>query len=297
MLFQTMKKLSLIIGVVAIFASCNNESDTDTKSVQFAPVHVQINDFDISVESKAPTRAASPVADYDKVKAVTLAFYAGDTEVCKTTQYRESLGEGETFGQFDLSLPLGSYTMVALAYGFQDGDVLTLTSPTLAAYTGDHNRETFAATQAVNIVNTTPVNINATLNRIMARVDVNSTDLRPAEAHSIRVTFSAGSKSFNPTTGLAVGNAGFSNEVAISKNVGEKTTTGSYVFLAADEQAVDLTIEVLNSGGTAIFTKQVGDVPLKRNRLTTLTGAMYTNKGNAAFLVNTDWETGDPINF
>ena len=296
MLFQTMKKLSLIIGVVAIFASCNNESNT--KSVQLAPVHVQINDFDVSVESMAPTRAARPVEGFNNVQAVTLAFYAGDTEVYKTTQYRgASLGEGETFGQVDLSLPLGSYTMVALAYGFQDGDVLTLTSPTLAAYTGDHTRETFAATQAVNIVNTTPVNINATLNRIMAKVDVNSTDLRPAEAHSVRVTFSAGSKSFNPTTGLAVGNAGFSNEVDIKKAVGEKTTTGSYVFLAADEQAVDVTIEVLNSGGTAIFTKQVGDVPLKRNRLTTLTGAMYTNKGNAAFLVNADWEPNDTINF
>ena len=292
-----MKKLSLTIGVVAIFASCNNESDTNTKSVQLAPVHVQINDFDVSVESMAPTRAARPVEGFNNVQAVTLAFYAGDTEVYKTTQYRASLGEGETFGQVDLSLPLGSYTMVALAYGFQGGDVLTLTSPTLAAYTGDHTRETFAATQAVNIVNTTPVNINATLNRIMAKVDVNSTDLRPAEAHSVRVTFSAGSKSFNPTTGLAVGNAGFSNEVAISKNVGEKTTTGSYVFLTADEQAVDVTIEALNSGGTAIFTKQVSDVPLKRNRLTTLTGAMYTNKGNAAFLVNADWEPNDTINF
>jgi len=297
MLFQTMKKLPLIIGVVAIFASCNNESDTDTKSVQLAPVHVQINDFDVSVESMAPTRAARPVADYDNVKAVTLAFYAGDTEVYKTTQYRASLGEGETFGQVDLSLPLGSYTMVALAYGFQDGDVLTLTSPTLAAYTGAHTRETFAATQTVNIANTTPVNLNATLNRIMAKVDVNSTDGRPSEASSVRVTFSAGSKSFNPTTGLAVGNAGFSNELSISKNVGEQTKTGSYVFLATDEQTVDVTIDVLNSGGTAIFTKQVTNVPLKRNRLTTLTGAMYTNKGNAAFSVNATWEPNDTINF
>ena len=297
MLFQTMKKLPLVLGAVAIFASCNNESDTNTKSVQLAPVHVQINDFDVSVESMAPTRAVKPVAEYDKVKAVTLAFYAGDTEVYKTTQYSGSLGEGETFGQFNLSLPLGSYTMVALAYGFQEGDVLTLTSPTQAAYTGAHTRETFAATQAVDIANTTPVNLNATLNRIMAKVDVNSTDVRPSEASSVRVTFSAGSKSFNPTTGLAVDNTGFSNEVSIGKAVGEKTTTGSYVFLVTDEQTVDVTIEVLNSGGTSISTKQVENVPLKRNRLTTLTGAMYTNQGNATFLVNTDWETSNNINF
>ena len=297
MLLKTLKKLPLVIGVLALFASCNNESDTNTKSVQMAPVHVQINDFDISVQSMAPTRAAKPLAEYDNAKAITLAFYDGNTEVYKTTQYRESLGGGETFGEFDLSLPLGSYTMVALAYGFREGDVLTLTSPTLAAYAGDHNRETFAVTQAVNIANTTAVNINATLNRIVAKLDVNSTDGRPAQASSIRVTFSAGSKSFNPTTGLAVGNAGFSNVVSISAAVGNVTKSGSYVFLATDEQTVDVTIEVLNSENTAIFTKQISDVPLKRNVTTILTGSMYTNNGNASFLINSEWGTQTNINF
>lgn len=297
MLLKTLKKLPLVIGVLALFASCNNESDTNTKSVQMAPVHVQINDFDISVQSMAPTRAAKPLAEYDNAKAITLAFYDGNTEVYKTTQYRESLGGGETFGEFDLSLPLGSYTMVALAYGFREGDVLTLTSPTLAAYAGDHNRETFAVTQAVNIANTTAVNINATLNRIVAKLDVNSTDGRPAQASSIRVTFSAGSKSFNPTTGLAVGNAGFSNVVSISAAVGNVTSSGSYVFLATDEQTVDVTIEVLNSVNTAIFTKQISNVPLKRNVTTILTGSMYTNNGNASFLINSEWGTQTNINF
>ena len=297
MLLKTLKKLPLVIGVLALFASCNNESDTNTKSVQMAPVHVQINDFDISVQSMAPTRAAKPLAEYDKAKAITLAFYDGNTEVYKTTQYRESLGGGETFGEFDLSLPLGSYTMVALAYGFQEGDVLTLTSSTQAAYTGDHARETFAVTQAVDIANTTAVNINATLNRIVAKLDVHSTDGRPAQASSVRVTFSGGSKSFNPTTGLAVGNAGFSNVVSISAAVGNATSSGSYVFLATDEQTVDVTIEVLNSENTAIFTKQISDVPLKRNVTTILTGSMYTNNGNASFLINSEWGTQTNINF
>lgn len=297
MLLKTLKKLPLVIGVLALFASCNNESDTNTKSVQMAPVHVQINDFDISVQSMAPTRAAKPLAEYDNAKAITLAFYDGNTEVYKTTQYRGSLGGGETFGEFDLSLPLGSYTMVALAYGFREGDVLTLTSPTLAAYAGDHNRETFAVTQAVNIANTTAVNINATLNRIVAKLDVNSTDGRPAQASSIRVTFSGGSKSFNPTTGLAVGEAGFSNVVSISAAVGNVTSSGSYVFLATDEQTVDVTIEVLNSENTAIFTKQISNVPLKRNVTTILTGSMYTNNGNASFLINSEWGTQTNINF
>ena len=37
MLLKTLNKLPLVIGVLALLASCNNESDTNTKSVQMAP--------------------------------------------------------------------------------------------------------------------------------------------------------------------------------------------------------------------------------------------------------------------
>lgn len=70
---------------------------------------------------------------------------------------------------------MGSYTMVVLGYGFYEGDEFTLTSPTQAAFTADV-RETFAATQAVNITSTAAVELSATLDRIVTRVKVISTD-------------------------------------------------------------------------------------------------------------------------
>ena len=45
---------------------------------------------------------------------------------------------------------MGGYTMVLLGYGYFDGDMLELTSPTSAAYTSDHMRETFAATEDIS---------------------------------------------------------------------------------------------------------------------------------------------------
>jgi hypothetical protein len=207
---------------------------------------------------------------------------------------------GETFGVFSLSLPMGSYTMVVLANGLGTAgdDVLTLTSPTQAAYTTDLTRETFATTQAVNVNSNTAVDITATLNRIVAKFEVYSSDGRTANAAKIRMSLNAGSKAFNPTSGLATSNTGYTMTLPITKSVGETTAYGGYIFLTSDEQDIDVTIETLDADDNVLFSKTVDDVPFKRNRLTKLTGAMYTNNSIAgAFSVNTGWLTEAETDF
>lgn len=208
----------------------------------------------------------------------------------KTTQTKGALEEGETFGEFTTALPMGSYTMVVIARGQGDGDVFTLTSPTEAAYTSDHSRETFAATQEVIINNTSAVDISATLNRIVAKLQVYSSDNRTANATSVRMTFATAGKAFNPSSGLAISNTGFVNTVPISAAVGTTSNSVSYLFLAEDEQEIDVTIETLDSEGNTLFSKTVENVPFKRNRITKLTGAMYTSDAvSGAFQLETTW--------
>ena len=288
-----------------IAASCSNESVNDVENavenVQ-VPVQVYVSDFSVSQEefpsgptrsgaARGTTRAAADPATYDGVKALTLAFYAGDgTEAFKTTQTKGALEEGETFGEFTLSLPMGNYTMVVLGYGKSEDDDLVLTSPTQAEYTGAHARETFATTQPVNITSTSAVNLSATLNRIIAKLQVVSTDGRTANATNVRMTMSAGGKSFSPTTGLATVNTGFSNTVGISAAAGSTSSSISYLFLATDEQTMDVTIETLDEDGAVLFSKTVNNVPFKRNRVTKLTGTMYTNNSvSGGFQIETEW--------
>lgn len=285
-----MKKILSIAGMLLLAASCSNESVNEVINDALVPVKVHVSGFSVSQEELPTTRAAQDVADYSGVKAVTLAFYDGSTEVLKTTQQRDDASTYTTFGEFDCTLPMGSYTMVVIARGLTDGDVFTLTSPTEAAFTGDHARETFAATQTVNITSTNAVDISATLNRVIAKLQVISTDGKTASAKSVRMTFAAGSKSFNPTTGLATSNTGFANTVPISAAVGSPSNSTSYLFLLTDEQAVDVTIDVLDVDGAVLFSKTVKNVPFKRNRLTKLTGAMYTNDAvSGTFHLETDW--------
>ena len=263
-----------------------------------APVKVHVSGFSVAQEDFPVTRAAQNVVAYTGVKVVTLAFYNGSTEVYKHEQVRGALEEGETLGEFDCSLPMGSYTMVVIARGLGDGDVFTLTSPTEAAYTSDHSRETFAYTQAVNITSTSAVDISATLNRIIAKLQVFSSDGRAANATNVRMTMSAGGKSFNPTTGLATSNTGFVNTVPISTAAGVISNSVSYLFLAGDEQTMNVTIETLDGEGNTLFSKTVNNVPFKRNRVTKLTGAMYTNEAaSGAFQLETTWLEEENVAF
>ena len=287
-----------LMGMLA--ASCGSENfesaSVDDQTV--VPVKVRVDGFAVShgeipdaQGARASTRATA-VGEYSGLKKLTLAFYKSDgTEQLKVTHTKGSMPEGDTFGEFSTSLPLGSCTIVVLGYTFYEGDEFTLSSATLAGFTGDV-RETFAATQPVSITSANAVELSATLDRIVTKLQVVSIDGKAANVSKVRMTFAAGSRSFDPTTGLAPSNTGSVSTVGVSAGVGETSSSVGYVFLATDEQTMNVTIETLDADGNTIYSKTVNDVPFKRNRVTKLTGSMYDVSASAtagSFLVNTDW--------
>lgn len=286
-------KKNLIFAAMALLLTtgCSQESANEVNNNDtLVPVTVHVDGFSVSQEDFAPTRTPSSLENYSNVNAVMLAFYEGSTEVYKTVQLKTDATTYTTFGSFSLSLPMGNYTMVAIAYNNHETGSFGLTSPTAAAYAGEHAFDTFVKTQTVNITNTTPVDISATLNRINSLLKVVSTDGKTADVTNVRMTLSAGGRSFNPTTGLATVNTGFANTVSTSTNTGTTTSSLTYFFLADDEQTLNVTIETLNAGGDVLRTTTVNDVPFKRNRRTILTGPMYNDVNLAgSFLVETDW--------
>lgn len=288
------KKLSILAALGLVAASCNVKEERVLCS---APVSVHVNDFLVTVDTFSDTKATS-ATEYEGVKGLTLAFYEGDTEVYKRSQVKGALEEGETFGEFNLSLSMGTYTMVVLGYGKSEDDDLALTSPTEAAYSGAHVRETFAATQSVNINSTAAVDISATLDRIIAKLRVVSTDGRATAATNVQMTLSAGGKAFDPTTGLATSNTGFSNTVNISTAAGAISSSITYLFLASDEQTMDVTVDVLDAEGQVLSHKVATGVPFQRNRTTNLSGTLYSAEAQASsFQLETDWLPDQEVSF
>lgn len=290
-----MKKSTFLTALCLLASSCTPTIDTpDTldNSAPLTPITVTVSGFSVEQSPFTSTRANESVTNYGPAKFLTLAFYktSDGSEVYKHTQEKDNLAEGETFGNFSTALAIGSYTMVALC---NDGNnATTLTSPTSATFGDSNVKETLVATQSVNITNNNALPLSVTLERVVAALAVKSTDIRPAEVTKMRFTFYAGSKSFNPSTGYATSDDGFVCLVGLGdKSIGTTTNVGSYLFLASDEENVNVTIDMLNADGDVLFCKTADNVPLKRNRATVLKGAVYSNTSVTAntFEIGSDW--------
>ncbi len=301
-----MQKNFCFAALLLLAASCSVENGSEGVEQQdgIAEVRVRVNDFAMSVEdfpgTSAMRRAGQDLSSYTGIKAVMLAFYDGDgNEVYKSEQINGDANTYPTsFGNFSFGLPLGSYTMVAVGRGNYEGDVFTLTSPTVAAYTSERPRETFVHTEAVNITSNTAVDLSVTLNRICSKLDLLTTDNKPTGVTKIRVTYSAGGKGFNPTTGLATDNSGFAsvhNSIGAS---GAPALAKGYMFLSTDEQSMTVTIEALNDNDAVLYSREITNVPFRRNRVTKLRGALFTESPvGASFTVEPDWLTEETYNF
>lgn len=287
-----MKKEKLLAGLVLLAATaCSNERETnELNSGNQVPVTVHVNDFSMSVEDfpTVVTRAPQTVSSYAGVKAITLAFYEGDTETYKSTQLRADNTTYTTFGQFTCSLALGTYTMVVLGYGSEKE--ITLTGKNNATFTDDRVRETFVYTKEVNVNSTAALDLSATLSRVVAKLEIYSTDHRTANAAKMRTTFAAGGNGLNPLTGFSTTNTGFSNTVNFTGTVNQVGASANYLFLNTDEQSMTVTIDILDADDNIISQKGVNDVPLQRNRVTKLSGLLFSSGAStAAFQVETAW--------
>ena len=295
-------KMFLAAAMLLAATSCTNECEltvVENNAEQVtAPVTVRVSGFSITQEEFSGTRAAQNPADYDGVGAIDLAFFdAEGTKVYTSTQVKGD-GSYTTFGEFTANLQVGTYTMVAVARYHYAGDAFTLTSPTEAAYTSERPRETFAGTQAVTVTSASPLDLDVTLNRISSWLKIVSTDGRPASATKIRTTFAKGGKSFNPTTGLATTDTGFSQTNNPSTAVGATIEVNALPFLYTDEESMTVTIEALDADDNVLATRVVNNVPFKRNRQTILTGAVFTAEASsAAFKLETSWLDDETVNF
>lgn len=279
-----------------MLTACSSEVKEEVTNQVMAPITVRLNGF--TIEQGEITRTTA-VGSYTAVKTLILAFYltSDGSEVYKHTQIRSDNTTYTTFGEFSTTLPVGTYTMVVIGHG--GTNTLTLSGPTEATYGTNRVQDTFLATQAVTVTNGSAQNLSATLSRITSALAVQSTDTRPAEVTHMRFTYGGGSKGFSPATGLSTTNAGFVNLVEHSESAGSTTYTGGMLFLTNDSQTMDVTIETLDANSQVVFTKTITDVPMKRNRVTKLTGAVYSGSSVSAssFQIDETWLEGYNVNF
>ena len=278
-----MKKnlLLFLLLLPVLFLSCKKDNSQ-------ANVTVNVVNIDAIDADKA---TPSSVAD---VKSITVVFFKHSDHsiqwqsVQRRQDFADSVALANNFGTFNVQLPVGAYDLVVLGYG----DTIPATVSSFTSIQMANSRMTFLALQTVNISNASHGTINVELSRISTQLRFVTTDTVPSGVNTVRITLSGGGKDLNPSTGLANTNTGIvSNVTGFPGRVGQRPQIYCNTLLCADEQTMDVVVEVLDANGQVLIAHNLTDVPFKRNRRTVLTGTLYHHTPGTGITVNTDWLT------
>ena len=250
-----MKKiLSLMLGIVAMFASCSQSEELLTEGNNAKEVT-----FSLTADSQVQTRATGSLrylmAIYDE---------SGENEVVATTEFGSST--------FAVRLDPGKYTCLFWAdYGSGNYNASDLKSVVLQD--GATEVEAFYAKQGITVTDGGTVNV--TLSRAVAKVVLKETDR--LEAGSITVSYD-GFKGFDVSQQAGILPATLTQTLPIASvltgSATAPTEVGSFLLLANPDERVlsDFRVQY-NSEAENTVT----NVPVQANYVTNINGKFSVN--------------------
>ena len=276
--------MALIVLAGLGLVSCQSATD-DEAQTSSATVHVSIAPFELQVTDFDGTSQKTVGATESGIASLTFAIFDENGEnVYNATQ--NSTDEG--FGNFSTELKFGTYTFVAV--GCKVGTGATIESKNKVSFTAECLSDTYSASQSVEISATSSKNISIEMSRPISCLNLKHTNVLPSTVKKIRFTVANGGKSFDPTTGLATETNGTCVRDVESYKAGTSLTC--YIFLAAAEDNTDVTVEGLDADGNVLYTQVLKNVPMKQNKKTYATGALFADTATGSFVFNTNWEEG-----
>ena len=158
--------------------------------------------------------------------------------------------------------------------------------------------DTFLCYGEVNI-GEEPVELNISLDRIVALCRFVVTDDIPAEVKKLQFYYTGGSGAFNAVTGMGCVNSKQTVTYDVA-TVSEKQFD-LYTFLHEPSDNIVLTVTALDASGNELHSRQF-DVPMQQNHITWLSGAFFDGSGLSStsitgVTVNTNWDGETHLTF
>lgn len=270
--------------------ACTNDDVTLQSPVENYVVDLAFFESTIEPMSKVGTRA-----DDDAGKALAKSFSRLDVAIFPKDKsdskvYRfHQVGTDNGYGHLSVKLPVGKYTLVAVA-SKASGEV-TITSPELATFPDSYVTDMAYTCQELDVSNSTNT-VNCALLRSVAQFMIKSSDVPYVDVVDLKLSIvgKCGS-SFNPTTGWGIGE----NEKsytrtwtidATKKVDGEdfKYVSASLFILMPEEKGVFVVdVEIATKDGTVKKKLHFTDVTLEQNHITTYTGPLFTTGNTIDF--------------
>lgn len=282
-----MKKLKLMAGVAALcLAACTTEEPVESENENDS-VNVT---FTITPEpwqyTTEPMKTRALDADGKSMTDIWILDYIG-TEL---QQQVHQVSTDADFGSPTISLAVGSHSIYFVASrgagATLDTDAKTLTFTKVL--------DTFYKALSLNVSATSAGAQSVTLDRIVTKFKVTFADAIPTGASAFYVTPSSWYYGFNytngnPTTATASQPITVSIPSSIIGSSGESLNI--FGFSGIDEWTTDVTIDCMDDDSNVLGTATITDAPLKRNRVTSFAGPLFSSNGAMTMSLNTNWDT------
>jgi hypothetical protein len=120
------------------------------------------------------------------------------------------------------------------------------------------------------------------------------TDDYPTDVAKMRFYYTGGSGAFDATTGLGCVNSRQSLMFDITDG---RKQFDLYTFLHATEGTIHLTVTAYDAADNVLYEREF-DVPMKQNRITSMTGSYFTGSVSISSLtIDTDWDAEYRLTF
>ena len=212
---------------------------------------------------------------------------------------KTQLSGDSDFGVLSPDLDEGAYTVVAVAHSSVVS--ASIRSPQAVHFTasaGEKLTDTFSYCGEI-VCDGSAVAHDCGMQRITAMVRFIFTDDMPEDVARIKFDYTGGSANFNPTTLQGITKSTQSE----SRTLSDSGIYEIYTFPYLSESGVlKITANALSADGSTVKQRVFENVPVTRNRITTLTGSLFGGSEfgkdtNAFTFTVEDWGVEDVFEF
>ena len=290
MMFSVVITLTMICATFALL-SCEKPIALEDGETDDVEGNLRVNVYEIET---APFANSTRAAVSDVCTRLNFAIYdEGGSRLKQVNQTSDKSG----FGQCAFQLEEGTYQLVVVGHSANGNPTMTnlgkIQFTNSTGYT-----DTFLCYGEVNI-GEEPVELNISMDRIVALCRFVVTDDIPAEVKKLQFYYTGGSGAFNAVTGMGCVNSKQTVTYDVA-TVSEKQFD-LYTFLHELSDNIVLTVTALDASGNELHSRQF-DVPMQQNHITWLSGAFFDGSGSSStsitgVTVNTNWDGETHLTF
>ncbi len=300
-----MKKTFIVLGLVlsAVVLFCtgctNGDGEVETASqvtnqeVNFSFFQVEMTQMGAqNAKVRGDGDAGAQSLSATAFTQLDVVLYSVKDKDVSYSFHQNKTDNADEFGSVTMKVPVGEYTMVAVAD--KNGNVRFNSLQEVEFV----NKVTDMAYICQKItVKQGSNNFSCSLQRAVAKLRFTNTGDRGGDVNSLTFHLSGNvSNKFNPTTGLAVG----TNEWSVTLS-DLKTSFSVYAFLPSQEEqkTISVSLDVNDADGNVLKTLSFSDVSMKVNYCTNYKGDIFGMTSAASFTFGSgDFvDYGDAVTF